>query len=138
MSWTFVVLALVLFIFAIYIGFLCGQWVCEKRVITKRDYWIANFAGAAAVVLLTWVFSLFPLVQFAPIGWLGGFVPDDGCLALVRDADGGDVRRRSSGHLHRLDRDAEERRRARHNGAADRQLISVTDDSKGAGKHAKK
>ena len=65
MSWTFVVLALVLFLFAIYIGFLCGQWACEKRVITKRDYWIANFAGAAAVVLLTWVFSLFPLVQFA-------------------------------------------------------------------------
>ena len=62
MSWTFVVLALVLFLFAIYIGFLCGQWACEKRVITKRDYWIANFAGAAAVVLLTWVFSLFPLV----------------------------------------------------------------------------
>ena len=74
MSWTFVVLALVLFIFAIYIGFLCGQWACEKRVITKRDYWIANFAGAAAVILLTWVFSLFPLVQFAPIGWLGGFI----------------------------------------------------------------
>ena len=74
MSWTFVVLALVLFLFAIYIGFLCGKWACEKRVITKRDYWIANFAGAAAVVLLTWVFSLFPLVQFAPIGWLGGFI----------------------------------------------------------------
>ena len=74
MSWTFVVLALVLFLFAIYIGFLCGQWACEKRVITKRDYWIANFAGAAAVVLLTWVFSLFPLVQFAPIGWLGGVI----------------------------------------------------------------
>ena len=74
MNWTFVVLALVLFLFAIYIGFLCGQWACEKRVITKRDYWIANFAGAAAVVLLTWVFSLFPLVQFAPIGWLGGFI----------------------------------------------------------------
>jgi len=34
--------------------------------------------------------------------------------------------------------DAEERRRARRNGAADRQLISVTDDSKGADKHAKK
>ena len=32
----------------------------------------------------------------------------------------------------------EERRRARRNGAADRQLISVTDDSKGADKHAKK
>ena len=97
MSWTFVVLALVLFLFAIYIGFLCGQWACEKRVITKRDYWIANFAGVAAVVLLTWVCSLFPR------------------------------------HC-----DAEERRRARRNGAADRQLISVTDDSKGAGKHAKK
>lgn len=48
MSWTFVVLALVLFIFAIYIGFLCGQWACEKRVITKRDYWIANFAGCGS------------------------------------------------------------------------------------------
>ena len=114
MSWTFVVLALVLFLFAIYIGFLCGQWACEKRVITKRDYWIANFAGAAAVVLLTWVFSLFPLVQFAPIGWLGGFI------AGLKMSFG------------------EERRRARRNGAADRQLISVTDDSKGAGKHAKK
>ena len=63
MNWTFVVLALVLFLFAIYIGFLCGQWACEKRVITKRDYWIANFAGAAAVVLLTWVFSLFPRLE---------------------------------------------------------------------------
>ena len=30
MNWTFVVLALVLFIFAIYIGFLCGQWACEN------------------------------------------------------------------------------------------------------------
>ena len=103
MSWTFVVLALVLFLFAIYIGFLCGQWACEKRVITKRDYWIANFAGAAAVVLLTWVFNVNKAHRAA--------------------ADAGD---------------AEERRRARHNGAADRQLISVTDDSKGAGKHAKK
>ena len=45
MSWTFVVLALVLFLFAIYIGFLCGQWACEKRVITKRDYWIAFLSG---------------------------------------------------------------------------------------------
>ena len=34
--------------------------------------------------------------------------------------------------------DAENRRRARRNGAADRQLISVADDSKGADKHAKK
>ena len=52
MSWTFVVLALALFLFAIYIGFLCGQWACEKRVITKRDYWIANLlqsAGSAAL-----------------------------------------------------------------------------------------
>ena len=37
-----------------------------------------------------------------------------------------------------LGRTAEERRRARRNGAADRQLISVTDDSKGAGRHTKK
>ena len=29
MSSTFVVLALVLFLFAIYNGFLCGQWACE-------------------------------------------------------------------------------------------------------------
>ena len=131
MSWTFVVLALVLFLFAIYIGFLCGQWACEKRVITKRDYWIANFAGAAAVVLLTWVFSLFPLVQFAPIGWLGESV------GPWRKHD--EVFNVNKAHRAAADAgDAEERRRARHNGAADRQLISVTDDSKGAGKHAKK
>ena len=140
MSWTFVVLALVLFIFAIYIGFLCGQWACEKRVITKRDYWIANFAGAAAVVLLTWVFSLFPLVQFAPIGWLGGFIAG---LKMSFGESVGPWRKHdevfnvNKAHRAAADAgDAEERRRARHNGAADRQLISVTDDSKGAGKHS--
>lgn len=142
MSWTFVMLALVLFLFAIYIGFLCGQWACEKRVITKRDYWIANFAGAAAVVLLTWVFSLFPLVQFAPIGWLGGFIAG---LKMSFGESVGPWRKHdevfnvNKAHRAAADAgDAEERRRARHNGAADRQLISVTDDSKGAGKHAKK
>ena len=34
MSWTFVVLALVLFIFAIYIGFLCGQWAVSYTHLT--------------------------------------------------------------------------------------------------------
>ena len=133
MSWTFVVLALVLFLFAIYIGFLCGQWACEKRVITKRDYWIANFAGAAAVVLLTWVFSLFPLVQFAPIGWLGGFIAG---LKMSFGESVGPWRKHdevfnvNKAHRAAADAgDAEERRRARRNGAADRQLISVTDDS---------
>lgn len=142
MSWTFVVLALVLFLFAIYIGFLCGQWACEKRVITKRDYWIANFAGAAAVVLLTWVFSLFPLVQFAPIGWLGGFIAG---LKMSFGESVGPWRKHdevfnvNKAHRAAADAgDAEERRRARRNGAADRQLISVTDDSRGADKHAKK
>ena len=82
MSWTFVVLALVLFLFAIYIGFFesVGPWRKHDEVFN------VNKAHRAA-------------------------------------ADAGD---------------AEERRRARRNGAADRQLISVTDDSKGAGKHAKK
>ena len=127
---------------ALYLCDLCGQWACEKRVITKRDYWIANFAGAAAVVLLTWVFSLFPLVQFAPIGWLGGFIAG---LKMSFGESVGPWRKHdevfnvNKAHRAAADAgDAEERRRARRNGAADRQLISVTDDSKGAGKHAKK
>ncbi|MFR2031102.1 MAG: hypothetical protein ACLS3M_06715 [Collinsella sp.] len=109
---------------------------------SKRDYWIANFAGAAAVVLLTWVFSLFPLVQFAPIGWLGGFIAG---LKMSFGESVGPWRKHdevfnvNKAHRAAADAgDAEERRRARRNGAADRQLISVTDDSKGAGKHAKK
>ncbi len=121
---------------------MCGQWACEKRVITKRDYWIANFAGAAAVVLLTWVFSLFPLVQFAPIGWLGGFIAG---LKMSFGESVGPWRKHDEvfnvNQAHRAaadEGDAEERRRARRNGAADRQLISVTDDSKGAGRHTKK
>ena len=115
MSWTFVVLALVLFLFAIYIGFLCGQWACEKRVITKRDYWI---------------------------GWLGGFIAG---LKMSFGESVGPWRKHdevfnvNKAHRAAADAgDAEERRRARRNGAADRQLISVTDDSKGADKHAKK
>ena len=142
MSWTCVVLALVLFLFAIYIGFLCGQWACEKRVITKRDYRKANYAGAAAVVLLTWVFSLFPLVQFAPIGWLGGLIA--GHKMRIGASVGPRRKQHEVFKVHKAHRaaadagDAEVRRRARRNGAADRQLISVTDDSKGAGKHAKK
>ena len=116
MSLTFVVLALVLFLFAIYIGFLCGQWACEKRVITKRDYWIANFAGAAAVVLLTWVFSLFPLVQFAPIGWLGGFIA--GLKMSFGESVGPWRKHDEVFNVNKAHRAA--------------------DDSKGAGKHAKK
>ena len=42
MSWTFVVLALVLFLFAIYIGFLCGQW-SSKVMPGQRSYPIFCF-----------------------------------------------------------------------------------------------
>ena len=141
MSWTFVVLALVLFLFAIYIGFLCGQWACEKRVITKRDYWIANFAGAAAVVLLTWVFSLFPLVQFAPIGWLGGFIAG---LKMSFGESVGPWRKHDEvfnvNKAHRAAADAGDARSAavhvamaRPTGSSSRSPMTA----KGAGKHAK-
>lgn len=128
-NWAFILLALVLFIFAIYIGFLCGQWACEKRVVTKRDYWIANFAGAAAVILLTWVFSLVPLIQFAPVGWLGGFIAG---LKMSFGESVGFWKKHDEvfnvNAKHRAaakDGTGEERRRARREGAADRQLISV-------------
>ena len=86
--------------------------------------------------------ELFPLVQFAPIGWLGGFIAG---LKMSFGESVGPWRKHdevfnvNKAHRAAADAgDAEERRRARRNGAADRQLISVTDDSKGAGKHAKK
>ena len=88
------------------------------------------------------MFSLFPLVQFAPIGWLGGFIAG---LKMSFGESVGPWRKHdevfnvNKAHRAAADAgDAEERRRARRNGAADRQLISVTGDSKGAGKHAKK
>ena len=125
----------------LHLAFCAASGRAKSASITKRDYWIANFAGAAAVVLLTWVFSLFPLVQFAPIGWLGGFIAG---LKMSFGESVGPWRKHdevfnvNKAHRAAADAgDAEERRRARRNGAADRQLISVTDDSKGAGKHAK-
>ena len=44
MSWTFVVLALVLFLFAIYIGFLCGDvcFVCFVRGLIHHFYVISH------------------------------------------------------------------------------------------------
>ena len=141
-NWAFILLALVLFIFAIYIGFLCGQWACEKRVVTKRDYWIANFAGAAAVVLLTWVFTLLPLIQFAPVGWLGGFIAG---LKMSFGESVGFWRKHDEvlnvNAKHRAtakDGTGEERRRARREGASERQLISVENkDANGQGKASK-
>lgn len=141
-NWAFILLALVLFIFAIYIGFLCGQWACEKRVVTKRDYWIANFAGAAAVVLLTWVFTLLPLIQFAPVGWLGGFIA--GLKMSFGESVGfwkkhDEVLNVNAKHRAAAkDGMGEERRRARREGASERQLISVENkDANGQGKHSK-
>lgn len=67
MSWTFVVLALVLFLFAIYIGFLCWPVGLRKARDHQARLLDRQFCRRGGVVLLTWVFSLFPLVQFAPI-----------------------------------------------------------------------
>ncbi len=144
-NWVFALLSAVLFIFALYIGFLCGQWACERRVTTKREYWIANALGCVAVILLTWVFSLLPLLQFAPVGWLGGFIAGlkmsfgesvglwrkhDEVLNInkkqreVADAGTGDQMRRN--------------RRAAREGKSEAQLISVKDNKKAGGTKSKR
>ena len=110
---------------------LCGQWACSAS--SQARLLDCNFAGAAAVVLLTWVFSLFRWCSFAPIGWLGSFIAGlkmsfGRSVGPWRKHDG--VFNVNKAHRAADAGDAEERRRARRNGGRPTSS-SVTDDSKG-------
>ncbi len=74
MEWTFVILFALLFIFSVYIGFLAGQAICVRHVVTRRDYWVANIAGLVIAVLVSALLAALPLLYAVAFGALAGYI----------------------------------------------------------------
>ena len=59
--------------FAVYIGFLVGQELSRRYLVTARAYWAANIGGLVAVVLAV---ALIPamMIQIILMGVLAGYI----------------------------------------------------------------
>lgn len=69
-GWSFAIIYVMVFGFAIYIGFLLGDgW--GKRIVTAKAYWLCNLGMLVCSVLLVILVSL-PLVQVGAMGVLAG------------------------------------------------------------------
>lgn len=69
-DWAFAVIYVMVFGFAVYIGFLLGDnW--GKRIVTDREYWLSNAAALVCVVLLVTLVRI-ALVQIVALGVLTG------------------------------------------------------------------
>lgn len=69
-GWSFAIIYVMVFGFAIYIGFLLGDgW--GKRIVTAKAYWLCNLGMLVCSVLLVSLVSL-PLVQVGAMGVLAG------------------------------------------------------------------
>lgn len=69
-GWSFAIIYVMVFGFAIYIGFLLGDgW--GKRIVTAKAYWLCNLGMLACSVLLVSLVPL-PLVQVGAMGVLAG------------------------------------------------------------------
>lgn len=129
MKWSFLILFIILFLFSVYIGFLIGNEVCVKKVVTKRDFWIANIAGIVIVLVVSLFLSFVPLLYAAAFGALAG------CIAGLKMSFGESVGpwkvadkffNINKGHRKVAEEGTgEERRRRRKAGEAGPDLISV-------------
>ena len=70
----FIILFAILFLFSVYIGFLTGQGICDRRVVTTRDYWVWNIGGIVLAVVLSVFLSALPLLYAALLGMLAGYI----------------------------------------------------------------
>lgn len=69
-GWSFAIIYVMVFGFAIYIGFLLGDgW--GKRIVTAKAYWLCNLGMLVCSVLLVSLVPL-PLVQVGSMGVLAG------------------------------------------------------------------
>lgn len=69
-GWSFAIIYVMVFGFAIYIGFLLGDgW--GKRIVTAKAYWLCNMGMLVCSVLLVSLVPL-PLVQVGAMGVLAG------------------------------------------------------------------
>ncbi|MBY4797481.1 hypothetical protein K6V98_03805 [Collinsella sp. AGMB00827] len=73
MELSFFILAAILFLFALFLGFTIGTSVGERSV-TKADYWKMNAVGIGCAVLAGVLISGLPLLLYALVGLLGGYI----------------------------------------------------------------
>jgi hypothetical protein len=69
----FVICALLLFAFSVYIGFLIGNHV-GVRAVTKSDYWKLNIAAILICIVLSFFLSAVPLFYSVDVGLLAGAI----------------------------------------------------------------
>ena len=74
MSMTFAILFAILLVFAVYIGFLAGQGICNRFVVTTRGYWLANLAGVLVSVVATALVFMLPMLYAVTFGGLAGYI----------------------------------------------------------------
>lgn len=67
----FIIVFLIVFLFSIYLGFTVGVHAGE-RAVTARAYWTYNLVAVVVCVLATVVLTLVPLLCAAPLGFLAG------------------------------------------------------------------
>lgn len=73
MELAFAILALMLFVFGVTIGFALGQ-AAGARAVTTADYWKMNAVATVAAVVLTLVLASLPLLYGGIIGLLAGAI----------------------------------------------------------------
>lgn len=69
----FLICALLLFAFSVYIGFLIGNNV-GMRAVTRSDYWKMNGIAIVVAVLLSFVLAAVPLFYAVDVGLLAGAI----------------------------------------------------------------
>ncbi|MDY2777691.1 MAG: hypothetical protein SOU51_04875 [Collinsella sp.] len=72
-DWAFIITYAILFVFAVYNGFLIGQAISKRYVLTAREYWIANILGVVIMVVAS-MFTTSSLVHTVILGLLPGYV----------------------------------------------------------------
>ena len=71
-DWAFAIVNVLVFGFAVYIGFLLGDgW--GKRIVTAKAYWLCNLGMLVGVVLLVTLVAV-PLIQVCAMGVLAGAI----------------------------------------------------------------
>lgn len=72
-GWSFFIIYGLIFIFAVYIGFLVGQWICNRSVISTRDYWLRNLLGIGLAIILA-IFTTATMLHIIIVGLLAGYI----------------------------------------------------------------
>ena len=94
-DWAFAIVNVLVFGFAVYIGFLLGDgW--GKRIVTAKAYWLCNLGMLVGVVLLVTLVAV-PLIQVCAMGpwkWLDNFMDVNRRHRKVAEKGNGEAYRR--------------------------------------------